>query len=88
MTPRRHGGGLRRETLLLMTADDGTLVEGVVDLALREEAAEFAGWTVVDFKTDREFAASSDACVEQVRHYSRAVQKATGLTARGVVLVV
>jgi ATP-dependent helicase/nuclease subunit A len=81
-------GGLRRETPVLMRADSGKLVEGVVDLAVREETAEFAGWTVVDFKTDREFAASSDTYVEQVPLYSRAVQKATGLTARGVVPVV
>ena len=32
---------------------DGTLVEGIVDLAF-EEAGE---WTVVDYKTDREIAA-------------------------------
>jgi ATP-dependent helicase/nuclease subunit A len=61
-----------------MTADDGTLVEGVVDLSLREETAEFAGWTVVGFKTDREFQASSGSYVDQVRLYSRAVQKASG----------
>ena len=40
--------------------DDGGLVEGVVDLAFMEDRAEFAGGTVVDFKTDREFATSSD----------------------------
>jgi ATP-dependent helicase/nuclease subunit A len=36
--------------------DDGSLVEGVVDLAFRD----FIGWTVLDLKTDREFATSSD----------------------------
>ena len=39
----------------LLRREDGTLLEGVVDLAFREEGPDFAGWTVVDFKTDREF---------------------------------
>ena len=39
---------------------DGDLVEGVVDFAFLEDSAEFAGWTVVDFKTDREFATTSN----------------------------
>jgi hypothetical protein len=36
--------------------DDGSTVERVVDLAFREDTPDFAGWTVVDFKTHREFA--------------------------------
>jgi ATP-dependent helicase/nuclease subunit A len=39
--------------------DAGSLVEGVIDLAFREDTADFAGWAVIVFKTDREFAASS-----------------------------
>jgi hypothetical protein len=31
------------------------VIEGIVDLAFSEKTADFAGWTVVDFKTDREF---------------------------------
>jgi ATP-dependent helicase/nuclease subunit A len=79
-------GGLRRETPVLLKLDDGTLVEGVVDLAFREETGEFAGWTV-DFKTDREFAGSSAQYVAQVGSYSRAVHAATAAPARGIVLV-
>jgi hypothetical protein len=48
-------GGLRRETPILLTLEGGSLVEGVVDLAFREDGPDFAGWTVIDFKTDREF---------------------------------
>ena len=48
-------GDIRRETPVLLRGADGTIIEGVVDLAFRKETAEFAGWTVVDFKTDREF---------------------------------
>jgi ATP-dependent helicase/nuclease subunit A len=47
---------LRRETPVLLTLDDGSLVEGVVDLTFREDTPDFIGWTVLDFKTDREFA--------------------------------
>ena len=81
-------GEIRRETPVLLTLDDGGLVEGVVDLAFMEDTAEFAGWTVVDFKTDREFATSSDRYKAQVTAYSAALQAATGLPSRGILLVV
>ena len=68
--------------------DDGSLVGGVVDLAFREETLDFVGWTVVDFKTDREFDGSPDRYLGQVRLYSLAVCEATKLPARGVLLVV
>ena len=45
---------LRRETPLQHYNDDGIITEGVVDLAFLEFTADFDGWTVVDFKTDRE----------------------------------
>jgi ATP-dependent exoDNAse (exonuclease V) beta subunit len=76
-------GDLRRETPVLLRLDDSSLVEGVVDLAFRENGA----WTVVDFKTDREFVRSSDRYIAQVRLYSKAVGAATGESARGIVLV-
>jgi ATP-dependent helicase/nuclease subunit A len=81
-------GGLRREIPVLLKRDDGSLVEGVVDLAFREEASDFAGWTVVDFKTDRELEGSSDLYLGQVQLYSMAVRVATQLPTRGVLLVV
>ena len=46
--------------------EDRRLVEGVVDLAFREKTAEFTGWTVVDFKTDREVEKSRDRYAAQV----------------------
>jgi ATP-dependent exoDNAse (exonuclease V) beta subunit len=60
----------------------------VIDLALRDDTPEFAGWTVVDFKTDREFEEASDRYIAQVRVYSRAVGAATSAPTRGVLLVV
>lgn len=82
-----RAGGLRRETPMLIKLPDESLVEGVIDLAFREETPEFSGWTIVDFKTDREFAGSTDRYVAQVQLYSDAVAKATSASVRGIVLV-
>ena len=69
------------EPLLLQVAPrqlpDAT---GSVDLAFMEETPEFAGWTVVDFKTDREFATSSDRYKAQVTAYSDAQAAAASAT--------
>jgi ATP-dependent helicase/nuclease subunit A len=81
-------GEIRRETPVLLTLDNGTLVEGIVDLAFLEDTPEFAGWTVVDFKTDREFATASDRSTAQVIAYSAAIQGATGLPSRGILLII
>jgi len=81
-------GGLRREVPVVLRTDDRGLVEGVVDLAFQHEAPDFAGWTVVDFKTDHELEGSSDRYLDQVRWYSRAVREATNLPTRGVLLVI
>jgi ATP-dependent exoDNAse (exonuclease V) beta subunit len=79
---------MRRETPVFLTLGDGILVEGVVDLAFREQGEGFDGWTVVDFKTDREFESSSARYLEQVRLYAQAVSAATRLPTRGIILVV
>jgi ATP-dependent exoDNAse (exonuclease V) beta subunit len=79
---------IRRETPVVLPLDDGSLVEGVVDLAFWENGPEFRGWTVVDFKTDREFALASERYIAQVTTYSAAVHEATGRPSRGVLLIV
>jgi ATP-dependent exoDNAse (exonuclease V) beta subunit len=81
-------GRLRRETPVLHRLENGELIEGVVDLAFQEEDSTFTGWTVIDFKTDREPGPSSDRYVAQVRMYAQAIATATALPARGVVLVI
>ncbi|WP_407123432.1 UvrD-helicase domain-containing protein [Bradyrhizobium sp. STM 3561] len=80
-------GRLRREIPVMLLQDE-VLIEGVVDLAFREELPDFAGWTVVDFKTDRELSEARDRYVRQVQLYSRAVSASTGLPARGVLLAI
>jgi ATP-dependent helicase/nuclease subunit A len=80
-------GQLRREAPVLLRLDDGSLVEGTVDLAFHENTSDFVGWTVVDFKTDGEFEGRSYRYIAQVRVYSEAVSAATGSPARGIILV-
>ena len=76
-------GTCRRETPVTCTLPNGTLIEGVVDLAF-EEAGE---WTVVDYKTDREVAASGeDQYRRQVALYASAIAQATGQPARGILM--
>ena len=69
-----------------------TLVEGVADLVFQPDAE--GPWTVLDFKTDSrppedpEFQASQARYRRQVALYARAVERATGQPARGVLLYV
>ena len=76
-------GACRRETPVSYVLADGTLVEGVVDLAFEEDGV----WTVVDYKTDRELAAAGeDRYRRQIALYASAIAKATGQHARGVLV--
>jgi ATP-dependent exoDNAse (exonuclease V) beta subunit len=76
-------GACRRETPVTLTLDDGTLVEGVVDLAFEENGE----WTVVDYKTDREIAtAGEDQYRRQIALYATAIARATGVRTTGVLL--
>jgi ATP-dependent helicase/nuclease subunit A len=76
---------VERETALMMRADDGAILEGVVDLAFLEKGT---GWTVVDFKTDVEIAGRKDDYVRQIDAYARAISLATGEPAQGALLAV
>lgn len=67
-------GTCRRETPVTLCAPDGTLIEGVVDLAFEQDGT----WTVVDFKTDRELDRSLEDYKRQVALYAVAVARATG----------
>jgi ATP-dependent exoDNAse (exonuclease V) beta subunit len=84
-------GGLRRETPVALRLADGSLAEGIVDLAFREPADAARGearWTVVDFKTDRELEVRRAEYARQVALYAEAVARATGEPADAVLLVV
>jgi ATP-dependent exoDNAse (exonuclease V) beta subunit len=81
----RAASRVDRETALMLREADGTILEGIVDLAFLEDGA---GWTVVDFKTDVEMGARKDAYARQVEAYARAITAATGQPARGALLAV
>ncbi len=74
----------RRESPIVLREPDGTLVEGVLDLAFRRGEA----WIVVDFKTDHELDEAKAAYEAQVRLYARAVSEATGKPAEAALLLV
>jgi ATP-dependent helicase/nuclease subunit A len=82
-----RSGRVRRETPVLLHCEDSTLVEGVVDLAFRQQTSDFNGWAVVDFKTSREFEASQAKYTAQVGLYVEAIHRATRLPTKGTLLV-
>ena len=62
--------------------EDGSIVEGVVDLVFHESS----GWLVIDFKTDFDVERNRPKYEVQLRAYVSAVSDATGELARAVLL--
>jgi ATP-dependent helicase/nuclease subunit A len=79
---------VERETAVMLRAEDGAIVEGVVDLAFLEQGPAGPIWTVIDFKTDVEMAGSKDDYARQIDAYARAIAAATGEPAKGALLAV
>jgi ATP-dependent exoDNAse (exonuclease V) beta subunit len=75
---------VRRELPLGLRLTDGSVLDGVVDLAFAEDG----GWTVVDFKTDVGVEGNRAVYEEQVRLYARAIAESTAKPARAVLLYV
>jgi ATP-dependent exoDNAse (exonuclease V) beta subunit len=75
-------GDCRRETPLTFADADGTLLEGVVDLAFLDGDT----WVIVDFKTDRDLEARLPHYTRQVSHYAACIAASTGRPTRGVLL--
>jgi ATP-dependent helicase/nuclease subunit A len=76
----RASASVKRETPVSWVQKDGTLIEGVLDLAF-DEGGETV---VVDFKTDHELAAGEARYRAQLLQYVNAVARATGRPASGV----
>lgn len=72
----------RREAPVTYRRADGSLVEGILDLAF--EADE--GWTVIDFKTGAELGSALADYRRQVGLYASIVAKTTGRKATGVLM--
>jgi ATP-dependent helicase/nuclease subunit A len=81
-------GECRREAPILLPLSDGTMIEGVIDLAFRELGPEGPAWTVVDFKTDVELTERRAKYETQILLYVKAISAATGEPASGVLLSV
>lgn len=62
---------------------DGTLIDGIVDLAFHEDGE----WRIVDFKTDQEVEQALDAYLRQVQLYAMAVSKATDRPSQGILMI-
>jgi ATP-dependent exoDNAse (exonuclease V) beta subunit len=77
-------GRCRRETPVTLKLEDGTLVEGVLDLAFSGKD----GWTVVDFKTDSELEKELKHYKRQVRLYLLSVEHVTGQPCTGILMKV
>jgi hypothetical protein len=76
-------GQCRRESPVAWTLPDGTMLEGVVDLAFEEDGR----WIVVDYKTDREIASDGlERYRRQIAVYAEAIARATGLPVTGVLV--
>ena len=75
-----------RESPVVLKREDGSLVEGVIDLAFREQPG--APWTVVDFKTDVRVDIRQEEYQRQVALYAEALRQASGAEAEGVLLYV
>ena len=73
MARARASARVRRETPVTWLQKDGTLIEGVLDLAFDEAGRP----TVVDFKTDHELAAGEARYRAQLQKYVDAVAAAT-----------
>jgi ATP-dependent exoDNAse (exonuclease V) beta subunit len=73
---------VRREVALVDRLEDGTIVEGAIDLAYELDGT----WQVVEFKTDENIDERRPHYEAQTLAYVRAIEAATGLRARGVIL--
>jgi ATP-dependent helicase/nuclease subunit A len=80
MTRARASTSVKRETPVSWVQKDGTLIEGVLDLAFIEGDTT----VVVDFKTDHELAAGETRYRAQLQQYVHAVSRATRRPAYGV----
>ena len=74
------GAERHRELPVMVKLEDGTLVDGRIDFAWCSGNL----WTVVDYKTDRR----EKRNVAQVQLYALALERATGIPAKGLVLEV
>ena len=74
----RLASDVRREVSITHVREDGSLLEGVIDLAFRETKNDPPTWTLIDFKTDVEIASRRAEYEVQLSLYAKALTAATG----------
>jgi ATP-dependent exoDNAse (exonuclease V) beta subunit len=84
MTAAGAAPACHRETPFTLRLDDGTLVEGAIDLVFGDGEQ----WTIVDFKTDARDEGLEDRYRHQALWYAAAVERLLGGRARTVLLSV
>jgi hypothetical protein len=77
-----RAGRCRRETPLAVHEADGTLLEGVIDLAWEDDG----GWTVVDFKTDAELSGAVPRYRRQIAVYASVIARTTNRPVKAVLM--
>jgi ATP-dependent exoDNAse (exonuclease V) beta subunit len=77
-------GRCYREAAVTYRCDDGSIVEGTVDLAYDSGA----GFVVIDFKTDKPDTQLLERYRRQVALYAAAIEHATGRAARPVLMTI
>ena len=80
----RRSSDVRREVSLVDHLEDGTVIEGAIDLAYELDGV----WQIVEFKTDLVIEENRPQYEAQTQAYVRAIGAATGMKARGVILKV
>jgi ATP-dependent helicase/nuclease subunit A len=78
-------GRCRREVPVAIKLQEGTIVEGIVDLAFQQEDKDNT-WMVVDYKTDFEIKGRLEEYRTQVGLYAFAISRATGQAVRAALL--
>jgi ATP-dependent exoDNAse (exonuclease V) beta subunit len=76
-------GKCRREVPIALKLDDGSVLEGVVDLAFQEPEGH---WIVIDYKTDFEVKGRLEEYQRQVSLYALAVFRATAQPTKAFLL--
>ncbi len=79
---------IHREEPVMLRQADGSVVEGIVDLAFFEPDGAGGYWVVVDFKTDVDLTGRYRKYATQVRLYVDAIAEASGMRAVGTLLLV
>ena len=77
-----RAGRCRREAPLAVQDADGTMIEGVLDLAWEDDR----GWTVIDFKTDAALAAVLPRYRRQIALYASVIAQTTSRPVRAILM--